>query len=95
MNCKVETYPLFDRALKKLGKRYRSIKEDVARLIGELEQNPTMGTDLGDGLRKIRLSVHPLEFRIGDNDGVALFHTFFNQRVYDSPVFQHLLEESE
>lgn len=57
MNCKVETYPLFDRVLKKLGKRYRSIKEDVARLIGELEQNPTMGTDLGDGLRKIRLTI--------------------------------------
>ena len=57
MNCRIRTYKPFVKALKKLAKRYRSIRDDVARLVEELKQNPTMGTDLGGGLRKIRLSI--------------------------------------
>ncbi len=47
----------FVKELKDLGKRYRSIKDDVAQLGEDIRLNPQLGTDLGDGLRKIRLAI--------------------------------------
>ena len=40
-----------------MGKRYLSLKEDIAKLGEELLANPHLGTDLGGGLRKIRLAI--------------------------------------
>ena len=49
--------PPFDRAAKRLAKRYKSLKDDLSQLINELRANPQMGTDLGNGFRKIRMAV--------------------------------------
>lgn len=57
MNCRIEISDIFFRRLKILSKRYKSLKQDLERLEKELEQNPFLGTDLGNYLRKIRLSV--------------------------------------
>lgn len=42
-----------------MAKHYRSFKDDYESLIQELEQDPYLGTDLGDGLRKIRMRITP------------------------------------
>jgi len=47
----------FLKEAKKLGKKYRSLKEDLAVLIEELQQNPTLGTALADNCYKIRLAI--------------------------------------
>ena len=57
MNCKTITYPLFERALKRLAKKYRSIEEDYKKLLDELQRNPLVGADLGRGLRKVRMTI--------------------------------------
>ena len=57
MSCRIFTFPSFDRELKHLAKRYKSIKEDLRSLANELKENPRMGSDLGNGLRKVRLSI--------------------------------------
>lgn len=57
MNYKIESYPPFDKAAKRLGKRYKSLKQDLIAFLKELEQEPDMGTDLGNGFRKIRMSI--------------------------------------
>ena len=57
MNYNIETFPPFDRAAKRLAKRYKSLKDDLSQLINELRANPQMGTDLGNGFRKIRMAV--------------------------------------
>ena len=41
-----------------MAKRYKSLKEDILRLRDELLENPLSGTDLGGGLRKVRMSIH-------------------------------------
>ena len=46
----------FSRKLKKLAKKYRSLKEDLLPLLNELETNPTLGVPLGKDCYKIRLS---------------------------------------
>ncbi|MEI7977465.1 MAG: type II toxin-antitoxin system RelE/ParE family toxin [Bacteroidota bacterium] len=47
----------FARKLKKLAKKYRSLKEDLLPLLNELETNPTLGIPLGKDCYKIRLSI--------------------------------------
>ena len=57
MSCKITVTPDFLKALKHLAKRYKSIKEDVANLGDDLRANPSLGTDLGHHLRKVRMSI--------------------------------------
>ena len=57
MNYNIKARSPFTRAAKKLGKRYRSFKEDYAKFLDQLEENPQLGTDLGNGLRKIRMAI--------------------------------------
>ncbi len=49
--------PEFAKALKKLRKKYRTIDNDLKELSKEIINNPDIGTDLGNGLRKIRLKI--------------------------------------
>ena len=57
MDYKVKTARSFEKELKRLGKRYVSIVDDYANLLEELYANPQLGTDLGGGLRKIRMAI--------------------------------------
>ena len=44
MSYNIIATPEFLKEAKKPGKKYRSLKEDLAVLIEELQQNPTLGT---------------------------------------------------
>lgn len=58
MSCEIIVQPTFQREAKRLAKHYASFKEDYEAFIEELEQNPHLGTDLGSGLRKIRMKIN-------------------------------------
>lgn len=47
----------FERQIKKLSKKYRSIEDDVLALIDDLETNPQKGQPLGRDCYKIRLNI--------------------------------------
>jgi mRNA-degrading endonuclease RelE of RelBE toxin-antitoxin system len=53
----VITIPRFERELKRLAKKYISLKNEYEMLIDALEENPETGTPLGNNLYKIRLAV--------------------------------------
>lgn len=57
MNYNILVKPTFEREAKRMLKHYASFKKDYENLINELEQNPLAGTDLGGGLRKIRMRI--------------------------------------
>lgn len=57
MNYKIKALPNFVRDLKRLGKKYHSIKQDYADLLERLKLNPYSGVDLGNGLRKVRMAI--------------------------------------
>ena len=57
MSYQFRTIASFERDLKRLAKRYRSLQEDLLKLIHELQENPNIGVDLGHGIRKIRLAI--------------------------------------
>ena len=53
MSCKIFTFPSFEKEAKRLNKRYKSFKFDLKELMNELSSFPSLGTDLGGGLRKV------------------------------------------
>lgn len=57
MSYKIFTIPPFDRQLKRLSKKYPSLKKEFAALIQNLEKNPTQGVNLGYNCYKIRLAL--------------------------------------
>jgi mRNA-degrading endonuclease RelE of RelBE toxin-antitoxin system len=57
MSNKILVHPEFEKAAKRLAKKYRSFNQDIGRLIEELKENALLGTSLGRNLRKIRLSI--------------------------------------
>jgi len=57
MKYNVETIPNFEKEAKRLLKKYPSLKEEIIDLISELEDNPMLGADLGNNVRKIRLAI--------------------------------------
>jgi len=57
MSYKVKITRNFDKEAKPLLKKYHSFKTDIAKLIGELQVTPALGTSLGQNLYKIRIAI--------------------------------------
>ncbi len=57
MSYKVKTIPKFDKELKRLAKKYPSLKNDFFELVQGLKQQPEQGTPIGNSCYKIRLAV--------------------------------------
>jgi len=55
MSYKIKTIPRFEKDVKRLKKRFPKIKEDLNNLIYDLQENPKIGTSLGDNIYKIRI----------------------------------------
>ena len=57
MNYNLVAIPPFDRQLKRLVKKYPSLKKEYKDLLDDLERNPLIGTPLGKSCFKIRISI--------------------------------------
>ena len=57
MNVHVEYGPEFKRQLKRLAKKYHSLKSDYESWLDEIYKNPLVGDDLGGGVHKIRMAI--------------------------------------
>ncbi|MBK8498686.1 MAG: type II toxin-antitoxin system RelE/ParE family toxin [Flavobacteriales bacterium] len=57
MKHRVIPTPEFEKELRPLLKRHRSLAKDLLKLEKELEERPSSGTGLGHGLYKVRLAI--------------------------------------
>lgn len=57
MKYNIIATPLFQKNIKRLAKRYLSLRKDYDVFLSELKANPQMGIDLGGGLHKIRMRI--------------------------------------
>ena len=57
MKVTISTIEEFDRQARRLAKKYKSLKADLMILQKEIMENPFIGSDLGSGIRKIRLAI--------------------------------------
>ncbi len=57
MSYNILTIPPFDKQLKRLAKKYPSLKIEYSELIESLEQEPKQGTHLGNNCYKVRIAI--------------------------------------
>ncbi|HEX7846265.1 MAG TPA: type II toxin-antitoxin system RelE/ParE family toxin [Chitinophagaceae bacterium] len=57
MNFNIIPTPPFEKELKRLAKKYPSIKNDMTALLTRLQKEPKMGTSLGNDCYKIRMAI--------------------------------------
>ena len=57
MKVKIDFLPEFMRLAKPLWKKYASFEQDYMQLLDELRSNPFVGTPLGEGVRKVRMTI--------------------------------------
>ena len=57
MSYRVKIIPKFDKELKRLAKKYPSLKNEFFELIQALKQQPLQGTSIGNNCYKIRLAI--------------------------------------
>ena len=57
MNFKIQTTSYFDTEAKRLGKRYRSLVDDLKSVRDSITEDPFQGTEIMPGIRKVRMSI--------------------------------------
>lgn len=57
MNYNIIAVPIFKKELKRLSKKYPSLKNEVATLFDLLQTQPMQGTNLGNNCFKIRIAI--------------------------------------
>ena len=56
MSYDLKRLPTFDRQVKRLAKKYPSLKDDLLALFTALQEDPMQGNGLGKGCYKVRMS---------------------------------------
>ena len=84
----------FERELKRLARKYRSMKSDLKAFLSALEENPTQGTALGKNCYKIRMAI--TSKGKGKSGGARVItHVYVsNQRVYLLAIYDKSTRES-
>ena len=62
MKYEIELGSKFKHSFKRLRKKYHSLDKDLESLVTELVQNPTVGADLGNGVRKVRMAISDITY---------------------------------
>jgi mRNA-degrading endonuclease RelE of RelBE toxin-antitoxin system len=57
MSYNIIATPKFKRELKRLAKKFHSLKNEYATLLDEIDINPATGTPLGNNCYKIRIAI--------------------------------------
>jgi len=101
MSYSIKITANFDKEAKPLIKKYPSFKSDIARLINDLETNPTVGIPLGHNLFKIRIAISSkgkgksggariITYVVSKNETVNLI-SIYDKAEYDTADINTLL----
>lgn len=82
MTYNIIAVPTFRKELKKLSKKYPSLKSDLAALFETLQVNPEQGIALGNNCYKVRLSI--TSKNKGKSGGARLITNFV---ITDSTIY--------
>jgi mRNA-degrading endonuclease RelE of RelBE toxin-antitoxin system len=82
MSYKVKFISKFEKELKRLSKKYPSLKSDFAILLKSLKETPAQGTPLGNGCFKIRMAI--ASKGKGKSGGARVISCF---KIVDETVF--------
>jgi mRNA-degrading endonuclease RelE of RelBE toxin-antitoxin system len=89
MNFKVATE--FEKSLKRLNKKYPSLKADYLKFLSELAKNPTMGDEIFPNCRKVRIAIKSK--RKGKSGGGRII--FYFEIIEDTIILLFIYDKSE
>jgi len=88
MNYNIVAIPPFDKQVKRLAKKYPSLKEDLKHLADELSENPFLGKSLGNNCYKIRINIAS-KSRGKSGGARVITHTFVKkQTIYLLSIYE-------
>lgn len=99
MSYNVIAIPAFRREIKKLGKKYPSLKSDFVKLIESLETQPDQGTPLGNNCFKIRMAITSKgKGKSGGSRVITHFHitqtSVYLLSIYDKSEKENISDKS-
>jgi mRNA-degrading endonuclease RelE of RelBE toxin-antitoxin system len=94
MSYKVKTIPKFDKELKRLVKKYPSLKNEFFELINSLKEQPDQGTSLGNNCFKIRIAISSKGKGKSGGARVITYLQVLQTNVYLLTIYDKSEEES-
>jgi len=82
MNYKVLSIAYFDKQLKRLAKKYPSLKSEYSELVKKSSSEPIQGTPIGNDCYKIRLAIASKGKGKSGGARVITYVTFIESEVY-------------
>jgi len=94
MSYKVKFIPKFEKELKRLSKKFPSLKTDFSLLLKSLKESPSQGTPLGNECYKIRMAI--ASKGKGKSGGASVITCFkiVNETVYLLTIFDKSEQEN-
>ena len=87
MSYKVIVTNRFAKELKRLLKKYRSLKSEYAQLVNDLENNPCLGEPIGNDCYKIRVKIASKQKGKSGGARVITFVCFQKEETYLLAVY--------
>ncbi|MEO5570574.1 MAG: type II toxin-antitoxin system RelE/ParE family toxin [Bacteroidia bacterium] len=94
MSYKVKTIPRFEKELKRLVKKYPSLKKEYINLVMNLKEQPVHGTALGNNCYKIRLAIASKGKGKSAGGRVITYLQVLKTEVYLLSIFEKSEQES-
>ncbi|MEI7504221.1 MAG: type II toxin-antitoxin system RelE/ParE family toxin [Paludibacter sp.] len=88
---KFEVTDDFEKSLKRLAKKYKSLKGEYLELLKELENNPFIGVEIIANCRKVRLSIKSKGKGKSGGARVIFYYEIINDRI----VLIYIYDKSE
>lgn len=88
---KFEVTSEFEKSLKRLSKKYKSLKDDYILFLDELEQNPFIGDEIIANCRKARIAIKSKGK--GKSGGGRII--FYYEIVNDEVILLYIYDKSE
>ena len=86
-----EVAPEFEKAFKRLYRKYPSLKRDYISFLSELEKNPTMGDEIFPNCRKVRIAIKSKQK--GKSGGGRII--FYFEIIQDKIILIFIYDKSE
>jgi len=81
----------FEKSLKRLSKKYKSLKDDYIQFLNELEKNPYIGDEIIENCRKARIAIKSK----GKGKSVGGRVIFYYEIVNDTIILLYIYDKNE
>ena len=93
MNYNIIATPKFKKEIKRLAKKFHSLKNEYAALIEKLQENRAYGTPIGNGCYKIRLAIASKNKGKSGGAGVITYALIENNTVFLITIYDKSEQE--